>query len=42
MQIKSVPQLEAALAYLSSIGPDALDESAFAEKSGVGEFLSHQ
>lgn len=36
-QIKSIPQLEAGFAYLSTVGPEPLNEEELSEKSGVGK-----
>ncbi len=36
LQIKTVPQLEAAFAFLALVGPDSYNEVEFEEKCGVG------
>jgi hypothetical protein len=39
LQIKSIPQVEAAFEYLATVGGSALDVEEFEKKAGVGEFF---
>lgn len=36
LQIKSIPQVEAAFEYLATVGGSALDVEEFEKKAGVG------
>jgi hypothetical protein len=39
LQIKSIPQVEAAFEYLATVGGSTLDKDEFEKKAGVGVFF---
>eukprot|EP00898_Chlorokybus_atmophyticus_P007746 jgi/Chlat1/7973/Chrsp69S07406 len=41
-RVKSVPQLDAALAFLAALGAEALDEKVFEQAAGVGVVVSRE